>query len=148
MKILDIRKVYVCQIQVVNNLFEQQTDEDEIICLNGRRLAIGKKTQRFYELDETNIQYGLFVKGLTGYKHILTGTKYKEATNPSIEIGEHVINPKYTELLVKRERALASYAINKYQSYDIDISGIQAIEERINTAKHLVKDEDTTSREL
>ncbi|MBQ7798457.1 MAG: hypothetical protein IJ371_04970 [Clostridia bacterium] len=148
MKTFDIRKIYVCQIQVVNNLFEEQTDEDEIVCLNGRRLAIGKKTQRFYELDESDIYYGLFVKGLTGYKHILTGTKYKEATNPSITIGEHVINPKYTELLAKRERALVSYAINQCKTYDMDISAIQEIEERINTPKHLVKDEDTASKEL
>ena len=129
MKTFDIRKIYVCQIQVVN--------------------VIGKKIQGFYKLDESDIHYGLFVKGLTGYKHILTGTKYKEATNPSITIGEHVINPKHTELLAKRERALVSYAINKCKSYDIDISGIQVIEERINNgAKYLAEDEDTASTEL
>ena len=141
MKKIDIRKIYVCQIRVISNLFKQQTDEDEIVCIQGRRLAIGKKIQGFYELDENDVSYGLFVKGITGYRHILTGSKYREATNPSVTIGEHVINPTYTELLTKKERALASHLIDKYQSFDMDISLIKPLEERINgDAKYLNED--------
>ena len=149
MKTFDIRKIYVCQIQVVNNLFEEQTDEDETVCLNGRRLVIGKKTQGFYELNENNVTYGLFVKGLTGFRHILTGCKYRVATNSSISIGEYVINPKHIELLTKKERVLASHLIDKYQSYDMDFSVIKKLEERINSdAKCLAEDEDSASKEL
>ena len=147
MKKVDIRKIYVCKIQVVSNLFEEQTDEDEIVCLHGRRLVIGKKIRGFYELDENDVCYGLFVKGITGYRHILTGSKYREATNPSIAIGEHVINPKHTELLTKKERVLASHLVDKYQSYDMDISVIKALEERINSdSKYIEENEDTLSK--
>ena len=132
MKKVDIRKIYVCQIQVVTNLFEEKTDEDEIVCLQGRRLVVGKKTQGFYELDENNVSYGLFAKGLTGYRHILTGSKYRDATNSSITVGEHVINPKYIELLTKKERNICAHVIRKYGSYDIDMDVIKALEDRIN----------------
>lgn len=149
MKKFDIRKIYVCQIQEVSNLFEEQTDEDEIVHIHGRRLVVGKKIQGFYELNENNVSYGLFVKGLTGFKHILTGSKYRVATNSSISIGEHVINPKHIELLTKKEKGLASHLIDKYQSYYMDFSVIKALEERINNnAKYLAEDEDTASKEL
>ena len=149
MKKIDIRKIYVCQIQVVSNLFEEKTDEDVVVSLRGRRVVVGKKTQGFYELDEKDVTYGLFIKGVTGFKHILTGSKYSVATNPSISIGEHVINPKHIELLTKRERALATHLINKYQSYDMDISIIQALEERVNRdAQYLAEEETSTNKEL
>ncbi|MBE7074235.1 MAG: hypothetical protein E7379_04015 [Clostridiales bacterium] len=147
MKTFDIRKIYVCQIQEVKNLFEEQTDEDEVVYLNGRRLVIGKKIRGFYELDENNVSYGLFVKRITGYKHILTGSKYREATNPSISIGEHVINPKHIELLTKKERALTSHLIANYQSYDMDLSVIKVLEERINDdAKYIEENEETLGK--
>ena len=132
MKKVDIRKIYVCQIQVVTNLFEEKTDEDEIVCLQGRRLVVGKKTQGFYELGENNVSYGLFAKGLKGYRHILTGSKYIDATNSSITVGEHVINPKYIELLTKKERNICAHVIRKYGSYDMDMDVIKALEDRIN----------------
>lgn len=93
------------------------------------------------------MSYGLFVKGISGYIHILTDSKYKEATNSSVSVGEHVINPKYTELLTKKERALASHLIEKYQSYYMDLSIIKALEERINSdAKILDENDDDLSR--
>lgn len=147
MKKVDIRKIYVCQIQEISNLFEEQTNEDEIGYIHGIRLVLGKKIQGFYELNENDVTYGLFVKGATGFKHILTGSKYSVATNSSISIGEHVINPKHIELLTKKERALASHLIDKYQSYYMDFSVIKALEERINSdAKYLEENEETLGK--
>ena len=146
MKTFDIRKIYVCQIQEVNNLFEEQTDEDDYASIMGRRLAVGKKIRRYYELDERVVHYGLFVKGMTGYKHILTGTKYRLAGNVFMRIGEHVINPDNIQLFTKRERALASHLVDKYKSFDIDIGVIKALEYRINGVKCLEENEDILSK--
>ena len=147
MKKVDIRKIYVCQIQEISNLFEEQTNEDDIGYIHGIRLVLGKKIQGFYELNENDVTYGLFVKGVTGFKHILTGSKYRVATNSSISIGEHVINPKHIELLTKKERALASHLIDKYQSYYMDFSVIKALEERFNSdAKYLEENEETLGK--
>lgn len=132
-KTFDIRKIYVCKIQEVSNLFLKKIDGHEYIYHRGIKIPAEPETRRFYELNENDISYGLFIKGLTAYKHILTGSKYKLATNASVNIGEQVVNPNEIELFVKRERALASHLIEKYQSYDMDISVIKALEEEINS---------------
>lgn len=143
MKKFDIRKIYVCKIQEISNLFEKQTDENEFIYHRGTKIYVGARTRKFYELNKNNISYGLFMKGLTDYKHILTGTKYKLASNDSVNIGERVINPNEIELFTKREQDLASHLVVKYQSYDIDMSVIKELEERINSdAKYMEKNEE------
>ena len=115
----------------------------------GRVVVVGKKMRNFYSTDENDISYGLFVKGLTGYQHILTGAKYKVGAGLCPSIGEHIINPDNIELLSKRERELVSHLIAKFQSYEMDFSVIKALEERINNnAKYLAEDEDTASKEL
>ena len=132
MKKVDIRKIYVCEIQKINDHYQEKTDEDDIAYIMGRAVVVGKKIRNFYSTDENDISYGLFVKGLTGYKHILTGAKYKVGAGLCPSIGEHIINPDNIELLSKRERELVSHLIAKYQSYEMDFSVIKALEERIN----------------
>jgi len=149
MKSIDIRKIYVCEIVKINKLYQEKTDEDDIAHIMGRAVVVGKKVRNFYSTDENDVSYGLFIKGLFGYKHILTGTKYKVGAGLCPSIGEHIINPDNIELLSKRERELVSHLIAKYQSYDIDYSVIKALEERINSdAKCLAEDKDSSSKEL
>lgn len=149
MKSVDIRKIYVCEIQKINNLYQEKTDEDDIVCIMGRTAVVGKKVKNFYSTDENDISYGLFIKGLLGYKHILTGTKYKVGAGICPSIGEHIINPNNIELLSKRERELVSHLIAKYQSYDMDYSIIKALEDHINNnAEFIVEDEDNASKLL
>ena len=149
MKSIDIRKIYVCEIEKINDLYQEKTDEDDIASLMGRIVVLGKKVKNFYSTDENDVSYGLFVKGLTGYKHILTGAKYKVGAGLCPSIGEHIINPDNIELLSKRERELVSHLIAKYKSFDMDYSVIKALEDHINNnAEFIVEDEDTSSKLL
>lgn len=132
MKKVDIRKIYVCQIVKLNDVYYKKTDEDDVSYLMGRRIVLGKLTKRFYEIDQQDISFGLFVKSLTGYKHILTGTKYKLGYSEFASAGEYVINPENIELLTKKERNICVHVIRKYGSYDMDIDVIKALEDRIN----------------
>lgn len=145
MKKIDIRKIYVCEIMKISDIYSVKTDEDDVAYLLGRAISTGKKTQIFYETEDNNVSFGLFIKGITGYKHILTGVKYKLASSPLISVGEQVLNPDNIELLTKRERVLASHLIDKYQSFDMDISVIKALEERINrNAKYIEENKEVT----
>ena len=36
MKSVDIRKIYVCEIEKINNLYQEKTDEDDIAHIMGR----------------------------------------------------------------------------------------------------------------
>lgn len=137
---VDIRKIYVCKIQEVVKVYKEETDEDEYSYVMGRRVYNGKKIRRLYELDENNVSYGLFVKGLAGYKHILTGTKYKMAGG-LMNRGEYVINPNSVELFVKRELALVSHVIDKCQSFDVNVDVIKVLEESINVHDSEVEEE-------
>lgn len=141
MKTFDIRKIYVCQIQEISNIFEKQIDG--YVYHGGSKIYSGPTMRKVCTLNESEISYGLFIKGLTGYKHILTGTKYRLANNSCVHIGEPVINPDKIELFTKRERTLASNLVNKYQSFDIDINIIKELEDQINgNSKHIEENEE------
>lgn len=137
---IDIRKIYVCQIEKVTDLYDQQTDEDDVAYLLGRPVIVGKKTKHFYSTDDQDVSLGLFIKTIAGYKHILTGTKYRLAGSAFMSVGEHVINPNSIELFTKRDRALASHLVDKYQSFDMDISVIKALEVRIINNTNYLED--------
>ena len=145
MKKVDIRKIYICEIERISKLYEQKTDEDEYASLMGRKVVIGKKIRRFYETAEQDKSYGLFIKGMTGYKHILTDTKYKIAGRVFMNEGEYVINPESIELFVKKERDLAIKLIQTYSSYEMDFITIKQIEEKLNNEGY-IKQEDTLNR--
>ena len=133
MKKVDIRNIYVGEIL-------KQTSVKET--MSGDSTFDGPLYTWDYE-DQS--QLGLFTRTLGGYKHILTDTIYPK---PSKRNGnKHVINPDNIEEFVKRERALASHLIEKYQSYDMDISVIKALEERINSdAKYIEENEETLGK--
>ena len=115
MKRFDIRKIYVCEIMKQGPVREIQR-------------GLGGHYTWNYEEDDNS--YGLFVRGLGGYKHILTDTIYKE---PSRNTGnQHVINPRTIELLVKKERALASHLIGKYKTFYMERGIIELLENRVN----------------
>lgn len=42
-KKVDIRKIYICKIQAVSDVFKEITDEDEKVRFKGNPLVIGKK---------------------------------------------------------------------------------------------------------
>ncbi|MFQ6752161.1 MAG: hypothetical protein ACLRFL_01165 [Clostridia bacterium] len=111
----------------------------------GRRVVIGKKIRRFYETVEQDKSYGLFIKSMTGYKHILTDTKYRIAGSAFMNQGEYVINLESIELFVKKERDLAIKLIQTYSSYEMDFITIKQVEEKLNNNGD-IKQEDTLNR--
>ena len=131
MKKVDIRKIYVGEILKQNEVCQKQSQDTwDVIFLQDSS----------YVWDyEKESQLGLFVRVLGGYKHILTDTIYPK---PSKKTGnKHVINPNNIEELVKKERALTSHLVNKYKSYYMDTSVIQALEERINSDAKYIEEE-------
>ena len=134
MKNVDIRKIYICEIL-------KQTAVRKI---KDNNIVLGHDPYYVWDYEDQS-QLGLFTRTLGGYKHILTGTIYPK---PSKRTGnKHVINPDNIEEFVKRERALASHLIEKYQSYDMDRSVIKALEERINSdAKYIEENEETLGK--
>lgn len=134
MKKVDIRKIYICEIL-------KQTGVRKI---QDNNIVFGHDPYYVWDYEDQS-QLGLFTRTLGGYKHILTDTIYPK---PSKRTGnKHVINPDNIEEFVKMERALASHLVEKYQSYDMDISVIKTLEERINSdKKYLEENEDALSR--
>ena len=129
MKKIDIRKIYVGEILKQNEVYQKQRQDDIIFFAY---------TSYVWDYEKES-QLGLFVRVLGWYKHILTDTIYPK---PSKRTGnKHVINPNNIEELVKKERALTSHLVNKYQSYYMDTSVIQALEERINSDAKYIEEE-------
>ena len=131
MKKVDIRKIYVGEILKQNEVYQKQSQDTwDVIFF--------QDTSYVWDYEKES-QLGLFVRVLGGYKHILTDTIYPK---PSKKTGnKHVINPNNIEELVKKERALTSHLVNKYQSYYMDTSVIQALEERINSDAKYIEEE-------
>lgn len=130
MKKVDIRKILVCEILKQTGVTKV---EDDNVVLGHDPYYVWD-----YENQDTK-QFGLFVRTLGGYKHILTDTIYPK---PSKRTGNrYVINPDTIDELVKYERAYCSYLINKNQSYYIEKYAIQYLEERVNSVANFV-DED------
>ena len=134
MKKVDIRKIYICEIL-------KQTGVRKI---QDNNIVLGHDPYYVWDYEDQS-QLGLFTRTLGGYKHILTDTIYPK---PSKRTGnKHVINPDNIEEFVKMERALASHLVEKHQSYNMDISIIKTLEERINNdKKYLEENEDALSR--
>jgi len=120
MKKVDIRNIYECEI----------LKQTKVIKIQDNNIVFGHDPYYSWTYEEDQSQLGLFVRVLGGYKHIVTDTIYPK---PSKKTGnKHVINPDNIERFVIKERELANHLIEKYQSYDMDIGVIKALEERIN----------------
>lgn len=132
MKKVDIRKIYVGEILKQNEVYQRQSQE------TGDTIFFQDKSH-VWDYEKKS-QIGLFVRVLGGYKHILTDTIYPK---PSKRTGnKYVINPNNIEELVKKERALASHLINKYQSYYIDTTVLEVLEEDLNSYTEYLEEEE------
>ena len=131
MKTVDIRKIYVGEIL-------KQTEVRTKLDWNAWDGIFGPEKSICWDYEK-DTQLGLFVRVLGGYKHILTDTIYPK---PSKRTGnKYVINPENIEELVKCERELCTHLKDKYQSYNMDISVIKAIEDRLNNnSRHAEED--------
>ena len=119
----DLRKVLVCEIRKQSpmklDLGVIKTWADLNDCVDNAKI-------RF----EEDFYYGLFLKTLTGYKHIMTDIKYSLASQNTA--GEIVLVPDQIVELAKLEPALISHLIGKY-GYNVDKEVICYLENRINT---------------
>ena len=137
MKTYDIRDIYVCQIATITQRYESKTfREDEPYVFGGGRNILNNDTEWFYILDEDNARWGLFLKGIAKYKHILTGTKYQLANSFFSEVGEEVINPENVEELMQKEPSLCAYLIDKKKSFKISIRDVAAFEKFLNNSSN------------
>lgn len=128
MKKVDIRKIYICEI-VKQGTVQKVSNEHSGLNYNSN----------FKWNYEKRGEYGLFTLALGAYRHILTDTIYPRA---SYKTGNKVvIMPDNIKLFVREERVLAAHLIDKYKSYYMDPSVIQALEERINSDAKYIDEE-------
>ena len=52
MKSVDIRKIYVCEIQKINNLYQEKTDEDDIVHIPLFHIQASHYVLAISQLDE------------------------------------------------------------------------------------------------
>ena len=122
MNTVDMRKIYILEIV-------KQTKVNKYI--DTQSLTFWPKASVSYHWNyEQTGNFGLFVKTMGGFKHILTNTIYPL---PSKNTGlNYVVNPDNITLFVQEEGSLANHLYVKNKSYKLSMDEIEHLEERIN----------------
>lgn len=126
MRRVDMRKLYVCEI-----VKQSRIDTGESVDKNVQSVNLINNGWN-YERDN---EYGLFVKTVHGYKHVLTGAIYKLPSRETVD--QRVIDPASVEEFVKAEKNLAMFFAKRNKSYGLDFIEVAYAEHRMNEEKQL-----------
>ena len=133
MKRVDMRKIYICEIVRQSKV---DVEKEQIVVYGKTFDAIKNVTWTYEHINE----WGLFIKTLLGYKHILTGVTY--STPASDTGGQRVVNTSNIEKFAQAERNLAIHFVQKNQSYNLNMLEIEYLEERINNERNSVEEDE------
>ena len=109
--------------------------------LDIRKLYIGKmlnndiENKKLTEMPEGKKTYGVFVRTLGGYKHLLTNTTYYKSSGRCNN--EHIIDAGSIKLLIKKEREYCLSFVNNCRSCYVDTMFVVNVEKMINDETHI-----------